>query len=69
MEKKLTSLFDYQKFESNEDLAQMIRETESRMKALTEDELFLVSAAGFPSPKIDPDRVKPLIPEKKTRDN
>ena len=42
---------------------------ETPWKALTEDELFLVSAAGFPSPKIDPDRVKPLIPEKKTRDN
>lgn len=69
MEKKLTSLFDYQKFEGNEDLADMIRETESRMKALTDDELILVSAAGFPSPKIDPDRVKPLIPDIKYRED
>ena len=47
MEKKLNKLFDYQRFEKNEKLEKLIRETESRYaNALSEDELSLVSAAG-----------------------
>ena len=47
MEKKLGKLFDYQRFENNDKLAKLIRETESRYaKELTDDELELVAAAG-----------------------
>ena len=48
MEKKLTAMFDYQRFENNSRLAKMIASTESRYaKALSDDELFEVSAAGI----------------------
>ena len=49
MEKKLKSLFDFQKFEGNDELAKMIAETEGRFKkALSDEELFMVAAAGEP---------------------
>lgn len=69
MEKKLTKIFDFQRFADNKELSSMIRETEKRFNALSEDQLFAVSAAGFPSPVINPDNVKPLIPEKKYRED
>ena len=54
MEKKLKKLFDYQRFEQNDKLEKLIRETESRYaKGLSDDDLFLVNAAG--EPKIDAD--------------
>lgn len=46
MEKKLTRVFDYQRFSSNRRLAAMIAETERRYQAMDEEDLFLVSAAG-----------------------
>lgn len=49
MEKKLKKLFDYQRFEKNEKLEKLIRETESRYaKELSDDDLTLVNAAGGP---------------------
>ena len=49
MEKKLKKLFDYQRFEKNEKLEKLIRETESRYaKELSNDDLTLVNAAGGP---------------------
>lgn len=49
MEKKLKILFDYQRFEQNEKLEKLIHETESRYASgLSDDDLFLVNAAGEP---------------------
>ena len=46
-EKKLKKLFDYQRFEKNEKLEKLIRETESRYaKELSDADLSLVNAAG-----------------------
>lgn len=49
----LFSLFDRQRFEQNERLARLIRETESRYddRALADDALCFVSAAGEPMPQ------------------
>ena len=45
--KKLTALFDYQRFERNERLQALIEDTENRcMNALSDDDLEWVSAAG-----------------------
>lgn len=45
--KKLTALFDYQRFEHNERLQALIEDTESRCScALSDDDLEWVSAAG-----------------------
>lgn len=46
MENKLKRVFDYQKFSSSRRLSAMITETENRYKALNEEDLFLVNAAG-----------------------
>lgn len=47
MEKKLTRLFDYQRFENNSRLSKIIAQTEAKYaKQLDEDDLFLVNAAG-----------------------
>ena len=47
MEKKLKNLFEYQRFEKNERLEQLIREAESRYaKELSDADLSLVNAAG-----------------------
>ena len=47
MEKELKKLFDYQRFEKNEKLEKLIRETEGRYAAeLSDDDLSFVSAAG-----------------------
>lgn len=47
MEKKLKALFDYQRFEKNERLGKIIKETESRYeRELSDDDLSLVNAAG-----------------------
>ena len=45
-EQKLKQLFDYQKFAGNPRLARLIEESESGAEELSEDSLFLVSAAG-----------------------
>ena len=45
--KKLTALFDYQRFERNERLQALIDETEARcLHNLSDDDLEWVSAAG-----------------------
>ena len=45
--KKLTALFDYQRFERNKRLQALIEDTENRcMNALSDDDLEWVSAAG-----------------------
>lgn len=49
MEEKLKKLFDYQKFQDNGRLAQLIEDTEQRyFGCLSDDDLALVSAAGSP---------------------
>ncbi len=51
MERKLAALFDYQKFEGNQDLQKVIDAVHARVarRELTMDELVLVNAAGDPS--------------------
>lgn len=47
MEEKLELLFDYQRFQKNHRIEQLLREMESRYgEELTEDALSQVSAAG-----------------------
>ena len=50
MEKKLFRLFDYQKFEGNQELRQIIDSTHARCraKALSLDDMEWVNAAGQP---------------------
>ena len=50
MERKLKNLFDFQKFEGNSDLQQIIDSTHSRyaVKELSLDEMEWVAAAGVP---------------------
>ena len=46
-QKRLTALFDYQRFERNNRLQALIEDTENRcMNALSDDDLEWVSAAG-----------------------
>ena len=49
MEKKLFRLFDYQKFEENTNLQQMIDETHARCRArsLSLEDMEWVNAAGY----------------------
>lgn len=51
MERKLAALFDYQKFEGNQDLQRVIDAVHARVarRELTLDEMVLVNAAGDPS--------------------
>ena len=50
MEKKISLLFDFQKFEKNKDLQAVIDAVHARYSArkLTDDEAELVAAAGTP---------------------
>ena len=51
MERKLKALFDYQKFEGNAELQQVINSVHSRYTAAQElslDDLMQVAAAGVP---------------------
>ena len=49
MEQKIKKLFDYQRFENNSRLGKLIAETESRYAVeLSDEELFMVAAAGEP---------------------
>ena len=60
MEKKLRSLFDYQKFEGNKDLQRVVDSVHGRyaMRELNIDEMSVVFAAGTPDlpPKKDEER-------------
>ena len=62
MEKKLSRLFDFQKFEGNEDLQQVIDTVHARRKlrTLTMDEMEMVNAAGVPMPV-----EMPLLPDER----
>ncbi|WP_026518693.1 hypothetical protein [Butyrivibrio sp. MC2021] len=60
MEKKISKLFDFQKYEPNEKLAGVIQDVEARYpdtkaNALSDDELSFVAAAGNPSLGDKPD--------------
>lgn len=56
MEKKLKQMFDYQAFSGNKEIDRMLKEAETRYgSALSDDDLFFVSAAGT---DIDLDREK-----------
>ena len=50
MERKLTKMFDYQKFEKNADLERLIDSVHSRygIRELSMDDMEMVSAAGVP---------------------
>lgn len=51
MEGKLKALFEYQRFEGNEHLEQLIRQAENNYeRALSDGELSLVNAAGELTP-------------------
>ena len=54
MDKKLKSMFEYQKFAQNSRLSKLIADTENRYTAheLSDDDLWLVNAAGVP--EMDP---------------
>lgn len=61
MEKKLSRLFDFQKFSENSELADIIADVDSRYpkaQELSDDELFNVAAAGtFTTPKDKQDKI------------
>lgn len=48
MENKLKQLFDFQRFENNPRLAKVISDAEACGEALSDDDLFMVAAAGEP---------------------
>lgn len=54
MDKKLKSMFEYQKFAQNPRLSKLIADTENRFASheLADDDLWLVNAAG--APQMDP---------------
>ena len=54
MEKKLFRLFDYQRFESNKDLQQIIdsAHARNRVRELTLEDMEWVNAAGEPTPPV-----------------
>lgn len=64
---KIARLFDYQKYESNSELAGIISDVESRYpdkrRALSDDELEFVAAAGIP----DQAGMKELRPKEKNK--
>ena len=57
MEKRLSRLFDYQKFAENSDLADVIADVDSRYKGceLSDDDLMNVAAAGFGTGTVNKD--------------
>jgi hypothetical protein len=59
MEKKLSRLFDFQKFAENSELADIIADVDSRYpkaQELSDDDLFNVAAAGTMTAKNDKKR-------------
>lgn len=57
MIEKMKYIFDYQRFSSNNRLSEMIEEVERRYTALSDEDLFFVSAAGEPC-RMDDENVK-----------
>ena len=57
MENKLFRLFDYQKFEGNGSLQQVVDEVHARCqtKALSLEDMEWVNAAGEPQPPVKPE--------------
>lgn len=70
MEKALKAMFEFQRFEQNERLGRLIAQTESRYsRALEDDELWQVNAAGVPEQlckgkKNPPGTMESAAPEK-----
>ena len=64
MERKLLQAFDRQRFQQNARLAGIIGDVESRyVRALTDDDLEMVSAAGAADPVMDETlRIIPGLP-------
>lgn len=58
MEKKLKSMFEFQRFAQNPRLARLISETQSRCeaRALEDDDLWMVNAAGAPEDMMPRDK-------------
>lgn len=57
MEKKLASLFEFQKFEHNSKLDRMLAEAEARYGTeLSDEDLDFVAAAGALVPKLQPEK-------------
>lgn len=53
MEKKVKSIFEFQRFEGNPRLQKLIEETENRFaRELADEDLWLVNAAGVPDEAI-----------------
>ncbi len=57
MEKKLFRLFDFQKFEDNRNLRQIVDEVhnQSQARALSLEEMEFVNAAGEPTAPVKPE--------------
>ena len=61
MEKKLSRLFDFQKFAENSELADIIADVDSRYpkaQELSDDDLFNVAAAGTMTAQNDKKEIK-----------
>lgn len=60
MEKKLKSMFEFQRFAGNDRLSKLIAETENRYSAqeLNDDDLWMVNAAGTPEGFIPEEKKK-----------
>lgn len=59
MEKKLFSMFEYQRFASNARLTELISDTEIRYgSALEDDALWMVNAAGAPEKDFSGEKAK-----------
>lgn len=67
MEKKLKSMFEYQRFAANDRLSRIIAETEERYgREIDDDDLWMVNAAGAPVlPDDDKKRKLPGVQKRK----
>ena len=70
MERKLIQAFDRQRFQQNARLASIIGDVESRYaRALSDDDLEMVSAAGAADPVMDEITLIPSGMQEKSKDN
>ena len=70
MERKLFQAFDRQRFQQNARLASIIGDVESRYaRALNDDDLEMVSAAGTAEPVMDEITLIPSGMQEKSKDN
>ena len=66
MEKKLSRLFDYQKYAKNSELADILDDVDSRYpqaRELSDDELSFVAAAGVAEDSINAKNKRPKGPK------